>query len=70
MGTGSFPRVKSGRGVTLTPHPLVLWSRKSRAIPVSPPPMGRTACTQPQYLYKGVLYLYFVPLKSVLGEGR
>jgi hypothetical protein len=22
MGTGSFPRVKSGRGVTLTPHPL------------------------------------------------
>ena len=27
MGTGSFPRVKSGRGVTLTPHPLVVpWS--------------------------------------------
>jgi hypothetical protein len=22
MGTGSFPGVKSGRGVTLTPHPL------------------------------------------------
>jgi hypothetical protein len=22
MGTGFFPRVKSGRGVTLTPHPL------------------------------------------------
>jgi len=21
MGTGSFPRVKNGRGVTLTPHP-------------------------------------------------
>jgi len=21
MGTGSFPGVKSGRGVTLTPHP-------------------------------------------------
>ena len=32
MGTGSFPGVKSGRGVTLTPHPLlVLWSKKSRA---------------------------------------
>jgi len=29
----SFPGVKSGRGVTLTPLPLlVLWSRKSRAI--------------------------------------
>jgi len=27
MGTGSFPEVKSGRGVTLTPHPLpVPWS--------------------------------------------
>ena len=35
MGTGSFPRVKNGRGVTLTPHPLlVTWSRKMRAIPV------------------------------------
>jgi len=27
MGTSSFPGAKSGRGVTLTPHPLlVLWS--------------------------------------------
>jgi len=27
MGTGSFPGVKSGRGLTLTPYPfLVLWS--------------------------------------------
>ena len=35
MGTGSFPGVKCGRGVTLTPHPLlVLWSWKSRAIPL------------------------------------
>jgi len=24
MGTGSFPGVKSGRGVTPTPHPLLL----------------------------------------------
>ena len=24
MGTGSFPMVKSGRGVTLTPHPLLV----------------------------------------------
>jgi len=23
IGTGSFPGVKSGRGVTLTPHPLL-----------------------------------------------
>ena len=27
MGTGSFPGVKSGRGVTLIPHPLLVpWS--------------------------------------------
>jgi len=37
MGTGSFPVVKIGRGVTLTPHPLlVLWSGKGRAIPLLP----------------------------------
>jgi hypothetical protein len=24
MGIGSFPGVKSGRGVTLTPHPLLV----------------------------------------------
>ena len=37
MGTGSFPGVKSCRGVTLTPHPLIVpWSRKSRAIPLLP----------------------------------
>jgi len=33
MGTGSFPRVKSGWDVRLAPHPLLVpWSRKSRAI--------------------------------------
>jgi len=55
-GTGSFPGVKSSRSVTLTPHPLlVLWSRNSRPIPLLPP-MGRTACTEPQCLHKGALY--------------
>ena len=110
MGTGSFPGVKCGRGVTLTPRTfLEPWSRKRRAIPVIPlwavravqslsacrrvqftfpkpllplwavrpvqnlsacttvhfnftytstTPMGRTACTEPQYLYNGALYLY------------
>ena len=79
-----FPGGKSGRGVLLIPHPLlVAWSRKSRAIPLLPlwaalpeqslsactrvhftftytstPPMGRTACTEPQCLYNGALYLY------------
>jgi len=37
MDTGSFPRVNSGRGVTLTPHPLLVpWSWKGRAIPLLP----------------------------------
>ena len=37
MCTGSFPEVKSGRGVTLTPHPLLVpWSRKSSAITLLP----------------------------------
>jgi len=59
MGTGSFPGVKSGRGVTLTPHPLLVpWSRKNRVLPLPPPPIGRTACTEPQCLYKGALYLF------------
>ena len=52
MGTGSFPGVKSGRGVTLTPHPhLVPWSRKRRAIPLLPlwairPVQSLNACTR------------------------
>jgi len=35
MGTGSFPRLKCGRGVLLTTHPLLVpRSWKSRAIPL------------------------------------
>ena len=30
----------------------------------STPPMGRTACTEPQCLYKGALYLTFYPFKA------
>ena len=52
MGTGSFPGVKSGRGVTLTPHLLLVpWSWKSRAIPLLPlwavwPVQSLSACTR------------------------
>ena len=62
MGTGSIPGVKSGRGVTLTLHPLqVTWSRKSTAVPLLPLLYHR-ACTEPQCLYKGALYLFsFMP---------
>ena len=38
MGTGSFPGVKRGRGVTLTPHPLLVsWTWKGRAITLLTP---------------------------------
>jgi len=30
MGTGSFPGVRCGRGVTLTPHPLLVPKVKNR----------------------------------------
>jgi len=54
-GSGSFLRVKSGRGVTLTPHRLLaLWSRKSRAIPLLPlwavqPVQSLSACTRAHF---------------------
>ena len=52
MGTGSFPGVKSCRGVKLTPHTLLVpWSYKSRAIPLLPlwvvrPVQSLSACTR------------------------
>ena len=57
MGTGSFPGAKSGRGMTLTPHPfLVPWSRKSRAIPLLPlrtvrPVQSLSACTRVHFTF-------------------
>ena len=62
MGTGSFPGVKSGRGVTLTPHPLLVpWSRKSRDIPLLPlwavrPVQSLSACKR----------VHFTPFKVQL----
>jgi hypothetical protein len=35
MGTGSFPGVESGRGVTLTPHPLLVPKSKNRVESIS-----------------------------------
>ena len=48
MGTGSFPGVKSGRGVTP-------WSRKSRAIPLLPlwavrPVQSLSTCTRVHFI--------------------
>ena len=54
-GYRSFQGVKSGQGVTLTPHPLLVpWSRKSRAILLLPLWTVRL-CTEPQCLYKSAL---------------
>ena len=57
VGTRSFPGVKNGRGVTLTPHPLLVpWSRKSRAIPLLPlwavrPVQSLSACTRVHFSF-------------------
>ena len=50
--------------MTPTPHPLLVpWSWKSRAIPLLPL-LSSTACTEPQCLYNGPLYLYFTDLHN------
>jgi len=57
MGTGSFPGVQNGRGVTLTPHPLpVPWSWKGKAIPLLPlwavrPVQCLSACTRVHFTF-------------------
>ena len=73
MGTRSFPGVKSGRGVTLTPHPLLMpWSRNSRAIPLLAiwavrPVQSLSNCTVQLYLYSPYgpygLYRVSVPVQ-------
>jgi hypothetical protein len=61
MGTGSFPGVKSGRGVTLTPNPLLVpWSRKSRAIPLLPlwavrPVQSLSSCSRVHFTFTCVV---------------
>jgi len=57
MVTGSFLEVKSGRGVTLTPHPLLVpWSRKGIAIRLLPlwavrPVQSLSACTRVHFTF-------------------
>ena len=57
VGTWSFQGVKSGRGVALTPHSLLVpWSRKTRAIPLLPllavrPVPSLSACTRVQFTF-------------------
>ena len=71
VGTGSFPGVKSGRGVTLTPHPLLVpWSRKSRAIPLLPlwtvrPVQSLSACTRVHFTF----FTLHIPPQTALYRG-
>jgi len=57
MRTGPFPAVKSGRGVTLTTHPLLVpWSGRSRAILLLPlwavrPVQSLSACKRVQFIF-------------------
>jgi len=68
MGTGSSPGVKSGRGVTLTPHHLLVpWSWKSRAIPLLPlwavrPVQSLSACTR--------VHFTFLPIRFHVGTSK
>ena len=56
-GIGYFPGVKSGWGVTLTPHPLLVpWSRKGRTAPLLPfwivrPVQDLSACTRVTFTF-------------------
>jgi len=52
-----YSGVRSGKDVTLTPHPLLVpWSRKSRAIPILPlwtvrPVQSLSACTRVHFIF-------------------
>ena len=68
MGTGSLPGIKRGRGVTLTPHPLLVpWSGKGTAIPLLllwavRPVQSLSACKRVHFT---LLYLYIMFDKRV-----
>jgi len=56
MGTESFQGVKSGRGLTVTPHSLLVSSRKSRAIALLRlwavrPVQSLSACTRVHFTF-------------------
>ena len=60
-----FPGVKSGRGVTPTPHPLLMpWSWKGRAIPL--PTFCTTSRPATGTLYLSIIYPYICICHSFL----
>jgi len=63
MGTGSFPGIRSGRGADLSAPSAVVLKKQSYTCIT---PMGRTACTEPQCLYKGALYLLLARVRKLV----
>jgi hypothetical protein len=64
MGTGSFPGVKGGRGVTLTSHPLLVPWSKGSAIPLLPLWAVRlvqslSACTRVHFTFTFTAVSYY-----------
>ena len=77
MSTGSFPGVKCGRSVTMTPHPLLVsWSRKSRAIPLLSlwavrPVQSLSACTRVHFTFVFTLLMrQWYQVRFGLDEGE
>jgi hypothetical protein len=68
MGTGSFPGVKSGQGVTLTPHPLLVpWSLMSRATLLLPLWSGRPVQSLSAWKRMHVTFIFFIVFNLVYG---
>ena len=69
--TGSFLGIKSGRGVTLTFHHLLVpWSRKTKATPLLPlwairPLQSLSACTRAHFTLYLSPALYTTDLESI-----
>jgi hypothetical protein len=76
MGTGSLLGVKSGWGVTLTPHPLLVpWSWKSRAIPLLllwavRPVLSLSACTRVTFIFTYLCSLQSSPFNRFPYQSR
>ena len=57
MGTRSFPGGKEWPGFDADPSPPSSAMVMKEYSYTSTPPISRTACTEPQFLYNGALYL-------------
>jgi hypothetical protein len=68
MGTGSFPGGKERPGRDADPSPPSSAVVIEGSSYTSTPPVGLTVCTEPQCLYKGALYLFYLEIMSRLTD--